>query len=105
MFSFFKSKDDPKKKLKSILKGYKLPSFPAVVMQILQKIRNPYSSTADVAEFLYKTTDYYAPDLERSIRWNEPEIGIEWPGEESPLLSRKDSEAPPFSESEFFQAE
>ena len=52
MFSFFKNKVDPKAKLKKILKGYKLPSFPAVVMQILQKIRSPYSSAADIAKSL-----------------------------------------------------
>lgn len=51
MFSFFKSKKvDPKANLKKVLKGYKLPSFPAVVMQILQKIRSPYSSAADIAD-------------------------------------------------------
>lgn len=52
MFSFFKNKVDPKEKLKTVLKGYKLPSFPAVVMQILQKIRSPYSSASDIAESL-----------------------------------------------------
>ena len=52
MFSFFKSKSDPKAELKKILKGYELPSFPAVVMQILQEIRSPYSSAATIAESL-----------------------------------------------------
>ena len=52
MFSFFKNKVDPKEKLKEILKGYTLPSFPAVVMQILQKIRSPYASAADIAKSL-----------------------------------------------------
>jgi HD-like signal output (HDOD) protein len=52
MFSFFKSKVDPKAKLQKILKGYQLPSFPAVVMQILQKIRSPYSSASDIAQSL-----------------------------------------------------
>ncbi|MCP3898638.1 MAG: HDOD domain-containing protein, partial [Desulfobacteraceae bacterium] len=52
MFSFFKNKVDSKAKLKKILKGYQLPSFPAVVMQILQAIRNPYSSAADIAKAL-----------------------------------------------------
>jgi HD-like signal output (HDOD) protein len=52
MFSFFKNKVDPKAKLKKVLKGYQLPSFPAVVMQILQKIRSPYSSAPDIAESL-----------------------------------------------------
>ncbi|MCG8615583.1 MAG: HDOD domain-containing protein [Desulfobacterales bacterium] len=52
MFSFFKKKSDPKSELKKILKGYELPSFPAVVMQILQKIRSPYSSASSIAESL-----------------------------------------------------
>jgi len=52
MFSFFTKKTDPKAKLKKILKGYDLPSFPAVVMQILQKIRSPYSSVNSIAESL-----------------------------------------------------
>jgi len=52
MFSFFKSKADPKNNLKKILKGYELPSFPAVVMQILQKIRSPYASASDIADTL-----------------------------------------------------
>jgi len=52
MFSFFSGKVDPKAKLKKVLKGYRLPSFPAVIMQILQKIRSPYSSFATIAESL-----------------------------------------------------
>ncbi|MGJ7543071.1 dTDP-4-dehydrorhamnose 3,5-epimerase [Variovorax sp. LT1R16] len=51
----------------------------------------------DTADFLYKTTDYYAPAHERSIAWNDPAIGIEWPlaenGVETPTLSLKDSAA------------
>jgi dTDP-4-dehydrorhamnose 3,5-epimerase len=45
---------------------------------------------SETAEFLYKTTDYYAPALERCICWNDPDIGIEWPIEGEPLLSAKD---------------
>ncbi len=52
MFSFFKNKVDPKAELKKVLKGYKLPSFPAVIMQILQKIRSPYASASDIAQSL-----------------------------------------------------
>lgn len=52
MFSFFKNKVDPKKQLKKVLKDYELPSFPAVIMQILQKIRSPYSSASDIAKSL-----------------------------------------------------
>ena len=46
--------------------------------------------TSDSAEFLYKTTDYYAPEYERSILWDDPAIGIEWPLEGEPILSNKD---------------
>jgi len=52
MFSFFKNRVDPEVKLKKVLKGYQLPSFPAVILQILQKIRNPDSSAADIAQSL-----------------------------------------------------
>ena len=46
--------------------------------------------TSDSAEFLYKTTDYWAPEFERSILWNDPTIGIDWPLDGEPLLSGKD---------------
>jgi HD-like signal output (HDOD) protein len=52
MFSFFKDRVDPKAKLKKVLKDYKLPSFPTVVLQILQKIRSPYASASDIAQSL-----------------------------------------------------
>ena len=42
------------------------------------------------AEFLYKTSDYYAPEFERCIAWNDPDIGIDWPLDTSPILSPKD---------------
>ncbi|WP_227815750.1 dTDP-4-dehydrorhamnose 3,5-epimerase [Nitrogeniibacter aestuarii] len=42
------------------------------------------------ADFLYKTTDYYAPEHERSILWNDPALGIEWPLNGEPMLSGKD---------------
>jgi dTDP-4-dehydrorhamnose 3,5-epimerase len=46
--------------------------------------------TSDSAEFLYKTTDYWAPEHERSILWNDPAIGIQWPIDGAPILSGKD---------------
>ena len=46
---------------------------------------------SDVAEFLYKTTDYYAPKHEQCIRWDDPDLGIEWPMKEGVLLSPKDA--------------
>lgn len=55
---------------------------------------------SDVAEFLYKTTDYYAPEHERSIRWDDPTLAISWPLMGIPLLSGKDQKAPLFSDAE-----
>ncbi len=50
-----------------------------------------FLTLTEAAEFLYKTTDYYAPDHERCIAWNDPGIGIEWPlSAEGPILSGKD---------------
>jgi dTDP-4-dehydrorhamnose 3,5-epimerase len=46
----------------------------------------------DSADFLYKTTDYYAPEHERCIAWNDPEIGIQWPLTSEPSLSSKDQQ-------------
>lgn len=45
---------------------------------------------SEYAEFLYKTTDYYAPQHERCIRWNDPDLAIAWPIQSEPLLSTKD---------------
>jgi len=47
---------------------------------------------SESAEFLYKTTDYYAPEFERSIMWNDPDIGINWPNDDEPQLSGKDQQ-------------
>ena len=47
--------------------------------------------TSDTADFLYKTTDYYAPEFERCVAWNDPQIGVEWPlAGIAPQLSVKD---------------
>jgi dTDP-4-dehydrorhamnose 3,5-epimerase len=58
---------------------------------------------SETAEFLYKTTDYYAPQFERSLLWNDPEVGIEWPFEETPTLAAKDAAAFCMCEADFFE--
>lgn len=57
---------------------------------------------SDTAEFLYKTTDYWAPEHERSLAWNDPAIGIDWRIEGEPTLSGKDQSAKLLSEAEVF---
>lgn len=58
--------------------------------------------TSESAEFLYKTTDYWAPQFERSILWNDPSIGIAWPIDGAPMLSGKDQVGTPLAEAEVF---
>ena len=52
---------------------------------------------SDTAEFLYKTTDYYAPEFEQCIAWDDPTLAIQWPLEGNPKLSPKDQQGLPFN--------
>jgi dTDP-4-dehydrorhamnose 3,5-epimerase len=58
---------------------------------------------SETADFLYKTTDYWAPEHERSIAWNDPAIGIEWPLQGEPQLSAKDKVGQSLAEAEVFE--
>ena len=58
---------------------------------------------SETAEFLYKTTDYYAPEHERCIRWNDDELAIDWQYSEEPLVSEKDAKGSSFKEADFFE--
>jgi len=59
---------------------------------------------SDSAEFLYKTTDYWAPEHERCIAWNDPTLAIAWPAlSGEPLLSGKDAVGQPFLQAEVFE--
>ncbi|MCA9075572.1 MAG: dTDP-4-dehydrorhamnose 3,5-epimerase [Planctomycetaceae bacterium] len=57
---------------------------------------------SDIADVLYKCTDFYAPEHERTVYWNDPDIGIDWPLTEPPVLSDKDAGGTPFAEAESF---
>jgi dTDP-4-dehydrorhamnose 3,5-epimerase len=57
---------------------------------------------SESAEFLYKTTDYYAPEYDRCIIWNDPDLKIEWPLKGEPVLSAKDAKGVFFKDAEVF---
>jgi len=57
---------------------------------------------SESADFLYKTTDFYSPAHERTIRWNDPQLAIEWPLEVEPMVSAKDAQGRLLSEAETF---
>jgi dTDP-4-dehydrorhamnose 3,5-epimerase len=57
---------------------------------------------SETAEVLYKATDFYAPDHERTLLWNDPAIGIDWPFAGMPLLKPKDAAGLPLAQAETF---
>jgi dTDP-4-dehydrorhamnose 3,5-epimerase len=57
---------------------------------------------SDTAEFLYKVTDYYAPEHERCLMWNDPDVAINWPTDGEPILSAKDRLGLAFGDIELF---
>src|SRR6202142_1204907 len=61
-----------------------------------------YLVLSDAAEVLYKTTDYYAPEHERCLIWNDPDVGIDWPKDGEPILSAKDRLGLTLSKAEVF---
>jgi dTDP-4-dehydrorhamnose 3,5-epimerase len=61
-----------------------------------------YLVLSEVADVLYKTTDYYAPEHERCLICNDPEVGIDWPLDREPLVSSKDRSGLSFAKAEAF---
>jgi dTDP-4-dehydrorhamnose 3,5-epimerase len=59
--------------------------------------------TSESAEFLYKTTDYWYPEFERTLLWNDPTVGIDWPFEGAPLLAAKDAAGALLQDAERFR--
>lgn len=58
---------------------------------------------SESAEFLYKVTDYWFPEFERSLLWNDPALGIQWPLSGEPVLSKKDAEGKPLAQADTFE--
>ena len=61
--------------------------------------------TSQQADFFYKCTDFYTPEYERSIRWDDSDLGIDWPliNGEPPVLAPKDADAPKFKDAEYYE--
>lgn len=71
-------------------------------MWIPEGFAHGFVALQDNTRFLYKTTDFYAKDCERAIRWDDPAIGIAWPDGLQPRLASKDATAPPLADAEVF---
>ncbi len=71
-------------------------------MWIPEGFAHGFVVTSESAEFLYKTTDYWAPEHERCIAWNDPAIGITWPLDTPPILSDKDQKGLLLADAEVF---
>jgi dTDP-4-dehydrorhamnose 3,5-epimerase len=57
---------------------------------------------SETADFLYKTTEYWVPELDRSLRWNDPALAIDWPLDGAPLVSARDAQAPLLAQAELY---
>ena len=72
------------------------------MLWIPQGFAHGFLTLSDTAEVLYKTTDYWVPEFERGIAWNDPVLGIAWPLDGVPLLSAKDQQALLLAKAEHF---
>ena len=85
-------------------RGYELSAENHRQLWIPEGFAHGFLALGDGGEVQYKTTAPYFPDLDRAIRWDDPEIGIEWPlGGEEPLVSEKDASAPSLGRAEVFE--
>jgi dTDP-4-dehydrorhamnose 3,5-epimerase len=82
--------------------GTRLSADNKTTMWIPPGFAHGFAVLSGVAEVLYKTTDYYAPEFERAILWNDPDIGIDWPLSGAPVLSAKDAAGMPLRRAEVF---
>ncbi len=71
-------------------------------MWVPQGFAHGFCVTSEVAEFLYLTTDYYAPEFERCVAWNDPDLAITWPLTVEPKVSAKDNEGTSFKNADLF---
>ena len=82
--------------------GTRLSAENKLMMWIPAQFAHGFIVLSDFAEVIYKTTDYYAPEHERCIAWNDPDLAINWPITGEPLLSNRDRQGISFKEAEVF---
>lgn len=82
--------------------GEKLSAENKRMLWIPEGFAHGFIVLSDVAEFLYKTTDYWYPEHERGIIWNDPTLAINWENDVEPTLSGKDSKGVLFTQAELF---
>jgi len=82
--------------------GYELSAENHRTLWIPPGFGHGFLVLSDTADFLYKTTAYYAPEWDRGVRWDDPAIGIQWPLDGAPQLSAKDQAQPPLKDAEVY---
>lgn len=82
--------------------GIRLSAHNKKALYIPPGFAHGFCVLTDRAEFFYKCTDFYEPQYERTIRWNDPDLSINWPIED-PILSEKDATSPPLRDAELPQ--
>jgi dTDP-4-dehydrorhamnose 3,5-epimerase len=82
--------------------GYELSAENQRMLWIPPGFAHGFLVLSASADFLYKTTAYYAPQWDRGVRWNDPDIGVVWPLDGEPLLSAKDAVQPLLNDAEVY---
>lgn len=82
--------------------GYELSADNRRMMWVPPGFGHGFMVLSDSADFLYKTTAYYAPQWDRGIRWDDPQIAVQWPLEVAPTLSDKDQALPFLKDAEVY---
>ncbi|MGA9164396.1 MAG: dTDP-4-dehydrorhamnose 3,5-epimerase [Thiobacillus sp.] len=82
--------------------GYELSADNRRMLWIPPGFGHGFLVLSDSADFLYKTTAYYAPQWDRGVRWDDPAIGVQWPLDDAPTLSAKDQALPLLEDAEVY---
>ncbi|HQT81925.1 MAG: dTDP-4-dehydrorhamnose 3,5-epimerase [Ferrovum sp. 37-45-19] len=82
--------------------GVRLSATNKHMLWIPKGFAHGFVTLSERAQFLYKTTDYWHPEDERCIRWNDPTLNILWPIDEAPTLSAKDSQGVAFAQASYY---